>query len=124
MPSTAAGSFRCRYFGGKLVDTFGYDPTGKLLGEVYQPASVEIATERYLNGLNAMSPTRVVGYVDLVETRVPKTFESIILPLAGAYEAPEHVLCTFDFADRLRDEDFDEGCQPAAWPGIQFPVAS
>jgi hypothetical protein len=115
--------FRCRFFGSNLVRTFGYDPTGKLLGEVYKPTSVDVALNRYYTGLTAAIPTRVVGYVDLVDTQVPKTFEFIVLPLDGNSGRREHILCAFDFSYKLRDEDFDDGCQPAAWPGMEFPNA-
>ena len=113
--------FKCRYFGSKLVQVFGYDPTGKLLSEVYEPVSFEIARDRYKTGLTAREPIRVVGYVDLVDTIVPRTFEFIMLPLLGKIGVPEHILCSFDFSYEIDDDDFDPGCKPASWPGISFP---
>jgi len=116
--------FRCRYFGTKLVSTFGYDPTGNLLADVYDPSSAKTAVDRYHSALVCDTPTRVVGYVDLVETTLPTTFESILLPLDDNHGERNHIICAFDFSYELVDEDFDFGCNPAKWSGIRFPGAA
>ncbi len=112
--------FRWRFFGTNLVSSFGFDPSGKLLSDVYNPKSAKIAFDRYSTALISDFPTRVVGYIDLVELTVPKSFESIILPLADGTGERSHIICAYDFSYELRDDDFDFGCNPAKWPGLQF----
>jgi hypothetical protein len=113
--------FRCRYFGSNLVEAFGLDPTGKLLQEAYPGPYVDVVRERYLTAMTSNGPTRVIGYIDLVSTTVPRVFEFIMLPLTGDSNKPGHVLGATDFSYELREEDFDDGYDPASWGAIRLP---
>jgi hypothetical protein len=115
--------FRCRFFGTNLVNAFGHDPTGKLLGEVYDPESAEVAQVRYQLGLYADGPIRIVGFVDLISTNLPMTYEFIMLPLNGKRSSePEHLLCAFDFDYELADSDVEPGSNPEEWARIVTPL--
>lgn len=97
--------FRCRYYGTGIARILDNDHSGKTLVEAFEPLAARVAQERYIKALFADGPTRVVGYVELVETVVPKTFESILLPLSGSSGNREHVLCIYDFDYVLQEID-------------------
>lgn len=113
--------FGVRFFGSQLVETLQHDLTGKLLSARYDPESFEILRERFAAGLNADGPIRVVGFIDLVETRSQKVFEQINLPLSESGGTPSHIISVYDFGYELQADDLDPDLPSEVWTHLPFP---
>jgi len=115
--------FRCRYWGTRLVDIFGVEPTGKLLSESFNPESADILRDRLHMALAADGALRVVTIVRLVDVTVPRTYEGIWLPLDGDQDERQHTIGAFGFDYQIQDGELKRDGGPDDWRRISYPTA-
>ncbi len=112
--------FRSRYWGTQLVNLFGVETTGKLLGEAFSPESAQVLKDRLCLSLQADGPVRVVAVVELIKINVPRIYEGIWLTLDGNGGENQHTIGTFGFGYEFQPGELDREGGPEDWPRIYY----
>jgi len=97
--------FGCRFWGTKLVESFGHDATGKRLSECYPPESVEIIRRRMMLAIEQEHPVRCAGVFDFLDSVLPKTYEAIWLGLEDDGGDVTYAITAIDIGYELTEED-------------------
>ncbi len=90
-------NFRVRFWGSGMTSQLGYDPTGKIVSELYSEEGVKELHQIYAAIIAIRNPVQIVGCLEFLADKAPRKYEAIHTPLAAKDGEIVQILSCFDF---------------------------